>query len=77
MRDGDRIATVLPPVDHALAGSSAWLRAAREQAANLREAREAQRSAMARAFSGARQSEPASAPLAPEPPAAQNRDPGR
>lgn len=62
-----RIREVLPPVDHTLQGSSAWLRVAREKAANLREAREAGRTAIAKAFSQARENEPSAAPLAPEP----------
>jgi hypothetical protein len=33
MREGRRIADVLPPIDHRLKGSSTWLRLAREKAA--------------------------------------------
>jgi hypothetical protein len=32
MRDGHRIADVLPPINHALKGSSSWMRLAREKA---------------------------------------------
>jgi len=67
MQGGDRIHEVMPPVDRTLEGSSAWLRAGREKAAALREARDAGRSTMARAFAGARVIEPTSAPLADEP----------
>ena len=67
MRDGGKIAEVLPPVERNLAGSSSWLRVSREKAAALREAREARRTAVARAFPGARQTEPSTAPLAEEP----------
>ena len=74
MRDGDRIHTVLPPVDRSLWGSSSWLRVAREKAEARRAAQEAARTAMAEAFPQARASEPASAPLAPEPAAAMGRD---
>jgi hypothetical protein len=72
MRGRERILEVLPPVDRRLEGSSAWLRASREAAARLRSAREpaadAGRSTLARAFPRARAIEPASAPLAKEPP---------
>ena len=74
MRHSGRINEVLPPVDHTLQGSSAWLRVAREKAADLREAREAERTTMARAFAAARRNEPSAAPLAPEPDGAHNRD---
>lgn len=74
MRDGSRISTVLPPVDRSLCGSSSWLRVAREKAETLREAREARRTTLAAAFPQARASEPAAAPLAPEPAAAVDRD---
>lgn len=74
MRNGSRIREVHPPVDHRLKGSSSWLRVAREKAAALREAREAARTAVARAFAEAREHEPAAAPLAPEPPSALNRE---
>ena len=67
MKGGDRIRTVLPPVDHTLKGSSSWLRVSREKAHDLREAREARRTTLAQAFRGARKNEPTSAPLAPEP----------
>jgi Methylene-tetrahydrofolate reductase C terminal len=73
MRDGQRIATVLPPVDRSLWGSSSWLRVAREKAEALREAREARRTTVAAAFPQARATEPAAAPLAPEPAAAVGR----
>ena len=74
MRHSGRINEVLPPVDHTLQGSSAWLRVAREKAADLSEAREAERTTMARAFAAARRNEPSAAPLAPEPDGAHNRD---
>lgn len=74
MQGGARIHEVHPPVDHRLKGSSSWLRASREKAAHLREAREAARTAVARAFPDAREHEPASAPLAPEPGQALNRE---
>ena len=32
MREGGSIADVLPPINHALKGSSAWMRLAREKA---------------------------------------------
>lgn len=73
MRNGVRIREVLPPVDRSLEGSSAWLRASREQAERLRLAPQASHTAMANAFAGARRIEPTSAPLADEPPAAVNR----
>ena len=60
MRSGER----------SLEGSSSWLRVSREKAAELREARDARRTAIARAFPGARAHEPAAAPLAAEPPSA-------
>lgn len=76
MRGHDRILEVLPPVDRRLQGSSAWLRASREAAARRRcvadagggPEPDAGRSTLARAFSRARAIEPASAPLAGEPP---------
>lgn len=74
MRDGQRIATVLPPIDRSLWGSSSWLRVAREKAETLREAREARRTTLAAAFPQARATEPAAAPLAPEPAAAVGRE---
>ncbi|WP_121067825.1 methylenetetrahydrofolate reductase C-terminal domain-containing protein [Chachezhania antarctica] len=67
MKGGDRIKTVLPPVDHSLKGSSSWLRVAREKAEERREAQEPRRTTIAGAFGGARKTEPTSAPLAPEP----------
>jgi hypothetical protein len=70
MQGGRRIMEVLPPVDRRLKGSSAWLRASREKAAALREARDAGRTTLARAFPKARAIEPTSAPLAEEPPRA-------
>ena len=74
MKRGEKIREVLPPVDHSLKGSSSWLRVSREKAAKLREARQAGKTAVARAFPGARESEPATAPLAPEPASAVNRE---
>ncbi len=80
MKAGDRIREVLPPVDRRLEGSSAWLRASREKAqekrAAQRAAEDADRAALAEAFAGAREIEPASAPLAEEPPKALNRRTG-
>ena len=74
MREGRRIATVLPPVDRSLWGSSSWLRVAREKARETmgarRSAAEPRRTTLAQAFARARATEPASAPLAPEPAAA-------
>jgi hypothetical protein len=70
MRGSERIREVLPPVDRRLKGSSAWLRASREKAAALREARDAGRTTLARAFPKARAIEPTTAPLADEPPRA-------
>ena len=77
MEGGARIHEVLPPVDHSLRGSSSWLRASREKAAELREARETGRTALALAFPAARAIEPAAVPLAEEPPRAVNRGEGR
>jgi hypothetical protein len=74
MRGSEKIREVLPPVDRTLKGSSAWLRVSREKAAELREAQEAARSTVARAFPGARANEPSSAPLADEPARAANRE---
>ncbi len=78
MRDGERIHTVLPPVDRSLWGSSSWLRVAREKAEARHEARraarEAARTALAEAFPQARATEPASAPLAAEPASAVGRN---
>jgi len=73
MKDGGGIREVLPPVDRSLKGSSSWLRVSREKATQLREAKEAARSAVARAFPEARAHDPATAPLAEEPPSAVNR----
>lgn len=74
MKGGDKIREVLPPVDRSLQGSSAWLRVSREKAAKLRVSRDAAKSAVAMAFPAARKNEPSSAPLAPEPPKAVDRD---
>lgn len=71
MKGSDKIRTVLPPVDNTLKGSSAWLRASREKA-EARDVSDPRRTTIARAFPAARQSEPTSAPLAPEPPSAQD-----
>ncbi len=67
MRNGKRIEVVLPPVDRRLEGSSAWLRASREKAMTLKQAREKERTTIAQSFPGARRNEPASAPPADEP----------
>ena len=77
MRHGDQINEVLPPVDRSLEGSSSWLRVSREKAARRREARQRGRTALARAFAGARDAEPATAPLADEPRHATTTDPRR
>jgi hypothetical protein len=74
MRRSERIMEVLPPVDRRLRGSSAWLRVSREKAAALREARDAGRTTLARAFPGARVIEPTTVPLAEEPPRASRED---
>ena len=66
MRQGALINEVLPPVDRSLAGSSSWLRAAREKAVAKREA-DAAREALASAFPEARSNEPVTTPLAEEP----------
>lgn len=71
MKGGAQIATVLPPVERNLEGSSSWLRVSREKAAHLREAREKRRTAIADAFPDARKNEPSAAPLAEEPAQAQ------
>jgi hypothetical protein len=66
----DRIRVVQPPVNRELEGSSSWLRVAREQAAELRNARQSadpSKHMMARAFRKAREIEPAAAPIAFEP----------
>jgi hypothetical protein len=70
MRGGARIREVLPPVDRRLAGSSSWLRVSREKAAAPRAAGEAGRTTLAQAFPRARALEPATTPLAEEPPSA-------
>lgn len=75
MRRGlERIQVVQPPVDRTLEGSSSWLRVAREKAAERRrsprDAADAGKLVIAQAFQRARRFEPASAPLASEPPAA-------
>jgi hypothetical protein len=75
MRHGlDRIRVVQPPVDRTLDGSSSWLRVAREKAAERRsaphDAGDPGKLVIARAFRRARRFEPASAPLAAEPPSA-------
>ncbi len=74
MREGAKINELLPPVDRQLEGSSSWLRASREKATNLREARQSARSALANAFPEARASEPVTAPLANEPDNAINKE---
>jgi hypothetical protein len=74
MKGSDKIHEVLPPVDHSLQGSSAWLRVSREKAAKLRESHDAAKTAVAMAFPAARKNEPSSAPLAPEPPRAVDRE---
>ena len=73
MREGQRIHTVLPPVDRSLWGSSSWLRVAREKAEAPGHAPEKAQAALAQAFPQARATEPATAPLAPEPAAAAGR----
>lgn len=67
MRGDDRIREVLPPVDHRLKGSSAWLRISREKAGALRQCQDAGRTTLAHAFPKAREIDPATAPLADEP----------
>ncbi|MGR3409149.1 MAG: methylenetetrahydrofolate reductase C-terminal domain-containing protein [Paracoccus sp. (in: a-proteobacteria)] len=74
MRGGSRINDVQPPADRSLEGSSSWLRVAREKAARPDAPSDAPRSAIARAFPQARDHEPASAPLAPEPAFATDRE---
>jgi len=74
MQGGDKIREVLPPVDHSLKGSSAWLRVSREKAAQLRKSQDAAKTTLAQAFPAARENEPSTAPLAPEPPSAVNRE---
>jgi len=75
MRHGhDRMLVVQPPVDRTLEGSSSWLRVAREKAAERRstpqDGADPGKLVIARAFQRARRFEPASAPLAAEPPSA-------
>jgi len=75
MREGaERIRVVQPPVDRSLEGSSAWLRVAREKAAEarhtLRDREDPGKLVIARAFRRARKFEPSAAPLAAEPTAA-------
>ncbi len=74
MRFGmQRIVVEQPPVDRSIEGSSSWLRVVREKAAQRhqhRSSRDPGKLALARAFKGARQIEPAVAPLAAEPTAA-------
>ncbi|WP_425046713.1 methylenetetrahydrofolate reductase C-terminal domain-containing protein [Primorskyibacter sp. S87] len=77
MRNGDQIRTVLPPVDHSLKGSSAWLRASREKAESLRASKDAPRSTMANVFSGARRTEPTTTPLAAEPTSDNRKEDGK
>jgi len=68
MQDGAaRIRVVQPPVDRSLEGTSSWLRVAREKALTVGTASAAKQT-VATAFPRARQNEPASAPLAVEPP---------
>jgi hypothetical protein len=79
MKEGQQIQAVMPPVDRSLEGTSSWLRVSREKADQRRKAFEfAQdddtdhspgkpRSTLAKAFSKARDLEPATAPLAKEP----------
>lgn len=69
----DRIRVVQPPVNRELEGSSSWLRIAREKAALQREARQSadpSKHMLAHAFSKARETEPAAAPVVFEPDAA-------
>ena len=73
MQDGAKIKEVLPPVDHRLRGSSAWLRVSREKAASLHQSQDAARTAVANAFPQARENEPSAAPLASEPERAVNQ----
>ncbi len=80
MRDGlDRIRAVQPPVDRALEGSSAWLRVAREKAAERRPTQpttaDLGRSVLARVFARARTLDVATAPIAREPEAARRNQP--
>src|SRR5690606_9448744 len=74
MRGGARIMEVLPPVDRRLRGSTAWPRAAREKAGQLRAAPDGGRSTTARALPRARATEPTTAPLADEPRRASRED---
>jgi Methylene-tetrahydrofolate reductase C terminal len=81
MRDGlDRIRAVQPPVDRALEGSSAWLRVAREKAAERRATQprtstDLGRSVIARVFARARIFDAAAAPIAREPESARRNQP--
>ncbi len=81
MRDGlDRIRVVQPPVDRSLEGSSAWLRVAREKAAERRATQPSTstdlgRSVIARAFARARIFDAAAAPIAREPESARRNQP--
>ncbi len=70
MRGGARIHEILPPVDRRLQGSSSWLRVIREKAGAMREAGDAARTTLARAFPRARDVEPAKTALADKPPGA-------
>jgi hypothetical protein len=74
MRGGlDLIASVQPPVDRSLQGSSSWLRVAREKAAERRHTRVSKdpgKLVLARIFARARRQDPSVAPLAAEPGAA-------
>jgi hypothetical protein len=66
----ERIRVVQPPVNGSLQGSSSWLRAIREKAAQRRQAKQStdhSKAAMADAFPLARKLEPVAAPLAHEP----------
>jgi hypothetical protein len=81
MRDGlDRIRVVQPPVDRAIEGSSAWLRVAREKAAERRAtlprtSTDLGRSVIARVFARARIFDAAAAPIAREPVSARRNQP--
>ncbi len=69
----ERIRAVQPPVNRALEGSSSWLRASREKAAEGRTtglSADPSKHALAKAFGRARRFEPAAAPVAVEPEAA-------
>ncbi|MGE0212647.1 MAG: methylenetetrahydrofolate reductase C-terminal domain-containing protein [Parvibaculaceae bacterium] len=74
MRHGlERIRVVQPPVDRSLEGSSSWLRVAREKSRAQPEDKvvDPGRQVIATAFERARRFEPAAAPTAQEPAAAQ------